>query len=90
MDSQILPVATVVGTATRPRRAPFPVTPVGGSSVYTYSWVPASGTSNTISNKGRNSYTVTVTDNEGRSAIRTYAIGYRPILSEHNQCYCHR
>ena|GEM_PF-1480826 len=47
----------------------------GGTAPYTYNW--SSGeTGNTISNKPRGSYTVTVTDAEGRQKTHTFRIGY--------------
>lgn len=49
------------------------VTPVGGTSPYTYSWAPSGGTNATATGLAAKSYTVTVTDSTGvpKTAIVT-------------------
>ncbi|MEI9922009.1 MAG: RHS repeat-associated core domain-containing protein [Bacteroidota bacterium] len=77
VDSRVLPLATVVGTSYADGTGSITVNPIGGSTPYTYSWTGDASTTNTITSKNRGDYTVTVTDNEGRSEQRTYGIGYR-------------
>jgi RHS repeat-associated protein len=79
-DSKILPIATVVGTGKNNSGGSISVAPVGGSGGYTYNWGTTPGTTNSQTNLSRGSYTVTVTDNQGRTASRTYQVGYRPQM----------
>jgi RHS repeat-associated protein len=80
-DSWIMPLATVVGTGRADGTGSITVAPVGGSTPYTYAWANGHGNSNAITGKSRGSYTLTVTDNEGRTTQRTYSLGYRQIFS---------
>jgi RHS repeat-associated protein len=79
-DTQILPIATVAGTGKNNSGGSITVTPVGGNGGYTYNWGAQPGTTGTQTNLSRGSYTVTVTDNQGRTASRTFNVGYRPQL----------
>jgi hypothetical protein len=54
----------------------------GGTEPYTYNWSSGEQTAS-VSNKPQGSYTVTVTDAEGRQATRTYAIGYKIYWRDH-------
>jgi RHS repeat-associated protein len=76
-DSWIIPITTVVGTGKADGTGSISINPIGGSTPYTYSWANGHGTSNALTGKNRGTYAVTVTDNEGRTAERTYNIGYR-------------
>ncbi|RDI14622.1 T9SS type A sorting domain-containing protein [Flavobacterium sp. AG291] len=50
------------------------VTATGGTMPYTYSWVPASGTSATITGKPAGTYVATVTDANGCTATQSFTI----------------
>jgi len=50
------------------------ITVNGGNPGYTYSWSPAGGTSSTASNLAPGNYEVTVTDNNGCTAVANYEI----------------
>ncbi len=53
----------------------------GGTSPYTYSWVPAGGTNATGTGLSAGTYTITVTDNGGCTAIATVTITEPPVLT---------
>ncbi|SHE65498.1 Por secretion system C-terminal sorting domain-containing protein [Mariniphaga anaerophila] len=50
------------------------VTPSGGVAPYSYSWSPSGGTGNTATGLAAGTYTVTVTDNIGCIATRSFTI----------------
>ena len=50
------------------------VIPSGGIAPYTYSWSPSGGTAATASNLPAGTYTVTITDNIGCTATRSFTI----------------
>ncbi|MBL7718730.1 MAG: T9SS type A sorting domain-containing protein [Flavipsychrobacter sp.] len=56
------------------------VIPAGGTPGYTYSWAPTGGTAATASNLVPGTYTVTVTDANGCTAIRTYNVTEPAVL----------
>jgi hypothetical protein len=69
------------------------VTPNGGTSPYTYSWVPSGGTDSTGSGLPAGSYTVTVTDNLGQTATAATVITEPACLTSssgipHNNTNC--
>lgn len=80
-DATVIPLATVVGTGQSDGTGSITVTPAGGTAPYSYLWAGGHGAANTITNKNRGDYTVTVTDSEGRTAQRTYGLGYRPLFA---------
>jgi RHS repeat-associated protein len=81
-NSQLLPVATVVGASNSSANGSILMNVAGGNGTYSYSWVNSSnnsqGTSIDLTDKPKGAYTFTVSDTEGRSVSRTYEIGYRP------------
>jgi len=50
------------------------VTPSGGTAPYSYSWAPSGGTGSTTTGRCAGTYTVTVTDANGCTTTRTFAI----------------
>ncbi|MBA9074765.1 hypothetical protein GGR22_002938 [Flavobacterium gossypii] len=50
------------------------VAPTGGTPPYTYSWSPSGGTNATATGLSAGAYTVTVTDNIGCTATRTFSV----------------
>jgi gliding motility-associated-like protein len=50
------------------------VNPSGGTSPYTYLWTPGNQTTQSVSNLGPGSYTVTTFDNQGCNTTRNFAI----------------
>jgi SprB repeat len=56
------------------------VTPLGGTPAYTYLWSNGS-TASTISGLGAGTYSVTVTDANGCTAVRSFTIAESPALS---------
>ncbi|MEO5642874.1 MAG: choice-of-anchor L domain-containing protein [Bacteroidia bacterium] len=57
------------------------VTPLGGIPGYTYNWAPAGGTNATASGLSTGTYTVTVTDANGCTAIQTVSITQPTVLT---------
>ena len=56
-------------------------TPSGGTPNYTYSWMPGSATTASISSLTAGTYTLTLLDNLGCTAIKTVAISQPTLLS---------
>jgi gliding motility-associated-like protein len=50
------------------------ITASGGSGTYSYDWSPLSQTSNTLTNIGQGSYSVSITDDLGCSATETFNV----------------
>jgi RHS repeat-associated protein len=75
-DSQLKVLATVRGTGNADGSGSISLNIIGGAAPYTYQWSSGEQTS-TISNKQRGSYTITVTDAEGRTQARTFNLGYK-------------
>ena len=57
------------------------VAPTGGTGPYTYSWAPSGGTNATAAGLAVGVYTVTVTDNIGCTATRSFTITQPPVLN---------
>ena len=58
------------------------VSAVGGSTPYTYLWLPTGGTADTAKNLAAGTYTVTVTDDDGCVQTETVTItGLTPIIA---------
>jgi len=57
------------------------VTPSGGTTPYSYSWLPSGGNSATASSLCAGTYTVTVTDANGCTTTRIFNITQPPALS---------
>ncbi len=53
----------------------------GGTVAYTYSWSPSGGAGMTASGLAANTYTVTVTDHNGCTAMTTVALTQPPVLN---------
>jgi RHS repeat-associated protein len=80
-DSELALNAAVTGTSPANGDGSITLNMQGGSSPYTYVW--SSGeTTNTITAKNRGTYSVTVTDAEGRTAAQTYELGYAKAYSD--------
>jgi RHS repeat-associated protein len=75
-DATPIIVGTVTGTATPDNTAAISTSVSGGTSPYSYSWSSGETTSS-ISGKARGTYTITVTDAEGRTASRSYGASYQ-------------
>ncbi len=56
------------------------VTPVGGTSPFTYSWAPSGGNAATATNLCAGNYTCTVNDAAGCSGTKTFTITEPPLL----------
>ncbi len=75
MDSAVLtqPLALSAGISTRSltcfgdSSGAIWISPVGGNEPYSYSWIPGSGTSDTLAHVAAGAYAVTVTDSKGCS-----------------------
>src|SRR5205085_10067783 len=79
-DSRITPIATLVGVGPVSSGS-ISLSTTGGSGGYSYSWTGTSSTTSVVNNLTENTYSVTVTDSEGRSATKTYALGKIPSWS---------
>jgi RHS repeat-associated protein len=80
-DAQLLPLALVQPTGATDGNGGITISTVGGTTPYTYAW-SNNETSASITNKNRGPYTLTVTDTEGRTTTRTYAIGYKASYTD--------
>ncbi|MBT1699185.1 hypothetical protein KK083_19975 [Fulvivirgaceae bacterium PWU4] len=75
-DSRLVINASVMGTGITNGSGSISLQVTGGTAPYTYSWSGGEQTG-TISNKQRGTYTVTVTDAEGRTQNKTVSLGYK-------------
>jgi RHS repeat-associated protein len=75
-DAKIVPLPLVSGTGFLNGTGSISVNSTGGVPPYNYSW-PGGELTNSIADKTRGGYTVTVTDAEGRTQVSAYNIGYK-------------
>jgi len=78
MESVLQLKASVAGIEYLNGKGSIAITPTGGTSPYTYSWSSGETTSS-ITNINAGLYSVTVIDAIGRSATRSYNMGYKSI-----------
>lgn len=77
VDGQLFLQANVLGVnGNSGEGGSISVNVTGGTSPYTYSWSSGEN-NNSISNKQKGFYTITVNDVEGRTQSRTYRLGYK-------------
>lgn len=59
----------------------------GGTSPYTYTWMPGGSNVKDLTNKTANSYTVTVKDNVGATVSYKYKLGYKTRWTNFISCF---
>ncbi|PZR05814.1 MAG: hypothetical protein DI539_24790, partial [Flavobacterium psychrophilum] len=73
---QLIVTGTVTGVTSATATGSISVNVKGGTSPYTYSWTGGS-TSNSLTNQLPGTYVVAITDAAGKTATRTFSIGYK-------------